>query len=273
MSKTEQIIELWSRGLTNYEISNELSYSLKSIQSLLQKKGLKSNKYIQITESVELQQLILGSILGDGHIGISTKNKSARLSIAHTTKQKEYIEFKYNIFKKYNLAPIKISNNFLRNKKLNKVYEEFRFKTLAHPLFLKYHTCFYNNNIKILNYDILKELDALGIAIWYMDDGFVTKDSFELSTLSFSETEVDFLRDLLYNKFNILTTKVLERRCNKYSIYILKESKNDFINLIEPYIIDSMKYKLVPYNERKIRVLYKLGELLEQPEEANQQPS
>lgn len=52
-------------------------------------------------------------------------------------------------------------------------------------------------------------------------------------------------------------------------MYLLKEDFEKFKNLISPYILECMKYKLLPYKER---VLDKSDELLESCD-ANQQPS
>lgn len=98
-----------------------------------------------------------------------------------------------------------------------------------------------------------------------MDDGFVTKNSFQISSCNFSEEEIAILRRVLKENFNI------ETNINQVNeIYIKAESKNNFLELVTPYIIPSLKYKLIPYANR---VHVKQGELLEHPNKDNQQPS
>ena len=61
--------------------------------------------YPEIPITGKLQQLLIGSLLGDGSfVSNGGHTKNCYLSIAHCIKQKEYLEFKTNILKEYNLA-------------------------------------------------------------------------------------------------------------------------------------------------------------------------
>ena len=61
---------------------------------------------------------------------------------------------------------------------------------------------------------------------------------------SFSQDEVQLLSDWLFEKFSIHSKVYLDRGKYPYLRISQKESKELFLNLIEPYVIDSMKYKL-----------------------------
>lgn len=78
-----------------------------------------------------------------------------------------------------------------------------------------------------------------------MDDGNKTKYSYVFNTQSFNLNERNFLIKLLKRKFNI---KCSLQKDN--SIYIFSESSIFFYNLIFPYILESMKYKLISHNKR-----------------------
>lgn len=56
---------------------------------------------------------------------------------------------------------------------------------------------------------------------------------------------------------------------NDDSMYLLAQDFSKFAEIISPYVIPSMQYKLIPYSKR---VLNKSDELLESCD-ANQQPS
>ena len=74
-----------------------------------------------------------------------------------------------------------------------------------------------------------------------MDDG--SKNGI-LATNCFTKDEVIKLKNMLKNKFNLnfRIKKVYNK--NQWILCVLPKSKQDFENLIRPYIIDSMKYKL-----------------------------
>lgn len=81
-----------------------------------------------------------------------------------------------------------------------------------------------------------------------MDDGGVCNNSFKFSVDCFTNDDIDLLQSMLLDKFNIKTSKQINA-CK--IIYVLSESKQDFKNLIQPYICECMKYKLIPYQELK----------------------
>jgi hypothetical protein len=63
-----------------------------------------------------------------------------------------------------------------------------------------------------------------------------------LNTQSFIEKEVKMMSTELSNKFNLNTNVRLNK--NKNVIIITSESYKIFKDLIDPYIIPSMRYKL-----------------------------
>ena len=82
-----------------------------------------------------------------------------------------------------------------------------------------------------------------------MDDGSGLNSGVKLSTQGFTKDECLFLIDLLKKEFNIKSTlhnvgKSKDKSRDLYSIYIWKESMPIFYDLISPYLIDEMQYKL-----------------------------
>ena len=116
-----------------------------------------------------------------------------------------------------------------------------------------------------MHLDFIKDISALGLAIWYMDDGYVTKNSCIFSSCSFTIEEQQILADILLKKFELHFTVGK----NDNSMYLLAQDFPKFVEIISPYVIPSMQYKLIPYSKR---VLDKSDELLEGCD-ANQQPS
>lgn len=65
------------------------------------------------------------------------------------------------------------------------------------------------------------------------------------ATNCFSKNECEMLQDMFLTKFNIKTRLYCSPNSNQYTLCIKQESLLDFENLIKPYIIPSMEYKLI----------------------------
>lgn len=259
-----KIIELNKQGFTNKEIAEKLNTSPRHIQKLSNRYKIKANKFRQIQVDDELEQFFLGSFLGDGSFRKSAKaSTNANLIISHGEKQTDYLNWKYSFLQSKlitcNLRYYTVTDNRIKKGK----YTTGFLKTESNPIFNKYCDQYKPN--KQIQYDFVKLLTPFGLAVWFMDDGFVTKNSFQISSCSFSKEEITILRQVLKENFNIETNM---NQVNE--IYIKTQSKNNFLKLVTPYIIPSLKYKLIPYADR---VHVKQGELLEHPNKDNQQPS
>ena len=253
----DKIIYLNKKGLTNLEISKVLNTTTKHIQRLTNAYKIKANKLRIINVDSKLEQFFIGSFLGDGSFRKSSKikSKNAKFTVGHGEKQTEYLNWKLNFLKEKGINA-KIYYHTVKDNRIKKGYYTSGFlKTETNPIFNIYDEQYIPK--KSIDYNFIKKLDNFGLAVWYMDDGFVTKNSFQISTCGFEIKEIEILQKILLENFNIKSNIVQSKE-----IYIKAESKYLFIKLIEPYIIPSLKYKLIPYANR---VLNKQGELLEHP--------
>ena len=92
---------------------------------------------------------------------------------------------------------------------------------------------------KRITKEFLKNYSELSLAVHFMDDGCKLKSGYSIATNCFSNEDLKLFIDFLKSKFN------LDCSLHKNNIlYIGAKSKDNFTNLIKPYIIDSMLYKL-----------------------------
>lgn len=260
----QKITELNSKGLTNLEISKLLGTTPQHIQKLSNRYKIKANKTRQIEVDFELRQFLLGSFLGDGSFTMSAKqSKNARLVVSHGEKQTDYNLWKLEFLTSKGIIA-SLRDYAAKDVRVRKGYYTTNvLRTESNPVFNIY--CRQYTPKKSINYEFLKDLDAFGLAVWFMDDGFATKNSFQISSCSFLDEEIAVLQRILKENFDINSNK------NAFNeIYIVAESREKFLSLITPYVIPSLKYKLIPYANR---VHVKQGELLEHPNKDNQQPS
>lgn len=192
----------------------------------------------------EIQRSVLfGTLLGDG--SLKRRGNYHRLHIKHSEKQISFVRYKYNIFS--NITNMKI-NSF--SQEVNgKQYRFSEFVTLTHPEFTKVYQKFYPKGKKRVNNKVVEDFsNPLGLAVWYMDDGSADYAGLSFNTQCFYKKDVDLLRILLKDRFNLSTTK--RRNKNGWIIYIPKRDVSKFVNMIRPYVLPYFKYKLRPYSLR-----------------------
>ena len=183
----------------------------------------------KISFSESQQKLMIGSLLGDGYLDKTTRGYSLR--IHHGIAQKEYVDHKYQLIKSFvNSAP----------KTSGKAYY---FRTVSHPFLTDLRELFYKEHKKILPKDFLEEnFDAFSLAIWIMDDGAADKNQLRINTQSFSWKENLWLINFLQAKFGIASTLNVDR--GKYRLRIRDSSMSSLKQMVLPFIIPSMLYKL-----------------------------
>lgn len=181
----------------------------------------------------------IGSILGDGNLSCNWSKTNYRLKISHSVKQSEYIFWKYEIFKDFVLTK---PNVYEKTKSIS-------FRTISHNEFTDFYKLFYPLGKKVVPKNIEELIkNPFTIAIWFMDDGNAIMRKgilcgYHLNSQSFTFSENKLLSECLNTLYKI--ESVMERNHNNYRLAIWKEdSRRRFKNLIVPYIIDSMKYKI-----------------------------
>ena len=205
---------------------------------LANKKRVKS---LIITENAH--QIIIGSLLGDGSM---VAGSSTRLVINHSTTQKEYALYKKDLLEKENVVVyFRERNSSLTERKIkDRVLKDNGYvtvETVKTPDLVQYRESFYPFGKRTIPI-ITETLNALGLAIWFMDDGSKNVSSYYLCSLAYTEDENKYLQKILLDNFNIKTS--LHKNYDKYSIYVKAESRTLFTSIVKPYVCESMSYKL-----------------------------
>ena len=189
---------------------------------------------LKLTE--EQKEILIGGLLGD--LSLRKIGNYSRLVVEQ--KNKEYLFHLYEIFKDFTRTPPK--ERLQQRLETSEIKATWYFSTISHPEFENYYQLFYKNKIKIIPENINNLLTVRGLAYWYMDDGSNKYPGYMLSTACFSEEE----HNILKNYFLTLDIYITIYN-NKYrSIYISTKNNSNliFLNLIKPYIVTSMLYKI-----------------------------
>jgi hypothetical protein len=230
--------------------------------TLLEKKTLIIRNYTKLEEhDSEVVAVIVGNLLGDGHLKIT--RQSGGLAFVFSKKHIEYAQYFHTFF---SLRGYSKTNPFVckKNKVKTKFYETIRFGTFFFKSFIPLHHMFYREAtlhdrvsgrgterfIKIIPKNIENFLTAQSLAIWFMDDGtFLKKEQIvHFSTHCFMKEEVEFLQQTLQKKFNLtfLVYRASRGKSGKeqYVLTLSRKQLFSFIQLVKPFMIPSMYYKL-----------------------------
>jgi hypothetical protein len=233
------IVFLWTQ-FKNLEINsknNKISsfFTFSNEIETIYYKGIPLNFY--------LEQVIIGLILGDGSLVKKYENGNAYFKYSHGVNQFEYLNFVFDLFVKAGYCTMnKPSKGLILNKQTGKNYIYYTFNSKSLKIFSSLYKIFYINKVKVIpeNISVPKALlTPIGLAFWFMDDGNKTGKGLHLNTNAFSEKDLKLLLLVLKNKFDL--------DCSIHSrnrIYIKVKSVKNFVALVEPFIEESMKYKI-----------------------------
>lgn len=269
------IIEHFPNTPTN-QIAKKLNLSTHMVRSIAQrqnitkcetyKKNLKRELVINrrrwyeenipnLIPSHIQEQIIFGSLLGDGYISKGTRRSENYYYQEHFgEKQREYREWK---LKQLSNLYFTINGNYLRS--------------ISHPYFTRIHKLLYPNKIKTLTTKFLAQCThPLFLTTLYLDDGSLTfsfqfnkkkhivycHPSIILYTLNFTKEENILLMKHINQTFGTNFVLSSHPDGHKTLLKLNKESEvRHLLNTIKPYVHDipSMKYKVCLEENLKIK--------------------
>lgn len=189
------------------------------------------------------KQILIGLLLGDGHLELNGKN--TRLKIDHGEFQKDYVLWKYQELQTLASAnPIQVDVLDRRN---GRTYRHFRFATRTISELNEYRQVFYDGGGKTIPKHIDKLMTKpLTLAVWYMDDGHRRTDcrAVRLNTQSYALEEQLLLQSCLAKNFDI-RVRIHKVTRGMHVLYVPSDEAERFCDVIRPHVIASMKHKLL----------------------------
>jgi len=240
-SKKEMEYQLKEGHFTFKELGNLYQLKPYQIKHLLSSLGIV--EYNDVNDiriynpeiSPSLHQMLLGTMLGDGSL------RPKMYIMGHGINQCKYC---YHIAERLG----EFISTFGDKNTGGSTEKSFYFNTYSHSVFTPYFKKFYSRGKKkkYLTYEAVYELGPEGLAYWFMDDGKYNEYGFYLCTGNIDPiNEGEMLVKVLRGNFSINSNVQIANEKNKYyNIYINANSRSHFLELISPYVIDSMKYKL-----------------------------
>lgn len=145
------------------------------------------------------KDLLIGSLLGDAWLGRNATSKHTHLKIERAYEDIEYLTYEFDILKPLCKSGVK---DYVRKDGGHSCY----FISRSYEILDTYHQKWYVDGTKIVPLDL--KLNPLIVAIWLADDGHIgihhKKQGLLRTTFAtngFTSNEVEFLSDLLSNKY------------------------------------------------------------------------
>ena len=232
-------------GLNHDEMAKEANCTKRVIEKWCQEKHKLTQKYRQknMTFNNLQKDLLIGSLLGDGHID---KRKTQPLFIVvHAENQKDYLYYKYEILKNLcNKEPsfIEGKEQYFSNKKYMR-QNLYRVCTRIHDELIKYR--------KMELKELLDNLNEYSFSIWMLDDAYRTYSQWELC-IAEMEHETEYIINIIKNKFNITPYITKDIRYLKFKANDSRKIDKIILENI-PNDLDIIKYKITKNHISKER--------------------
>jgi len=225
-------------------MSNHIEGNIR-LRAMIEMAKMNLNKH-------ELMSAITWMILGDGSLTAPPRGHS-RLEITHVD-HTDYLEWKKSIIENITGAEIKdrppsksgYSDNWSQ-----------RLRSKTHPVFSILRERLYApRDRKAIDVHALKILTPLGLAILYQDDGSYSCVDYKgrygvdrnllIHTMAYGELENEALARTIVKRSGLIfrVNRVKKSSGLKYRLRLRTSDIDKFFEMIEPYIVPSMMYKL-----------------------------
>jgi hypothetical protein len=211
--------------------------------------------------NIDILSVLICGMLGDWW-GDKIKNQngfSVRFNIEQGIKNSGYIHHLTDLFKNWGyssyVVPKLVKKSESRNdKRVDKSTDRFNYRLTLFTFssLVWVYDSFYINidgvTKKKVPFWIEEYITPIGLAHWVMQDGSrQIKQGIYIATHSFTYEECEFLAQILNRKYNLRTSVVKTGYSDQWRISIWKESMPILVSIVEPYIVDEMKYKFIDY--------------------------
>lgn len=210
-----------------------------------------------MTITQEQKDLIFGTLLGDGNLQTENGGRTWRYRGLQKLGHKDYLFHKYYVLKEFCSAEPGEGSTF--DERTNKTYYRCYFNTRYDDVFRFYGNMFYFHDSKQdkwvkrvpSNQNLYKFLTPGALSYMYMDDGSLKwkgqSNAMLMCTESFAKDDVARIVKVLEAKHSIVAKQTPKNKKDPNSgdrIYIPEKSSAAFRELIKPYLVECMKYKV-----------------------------
>ena len=200
--------------------------------------------------SYQVNEIILGSLLGDGSLKVHKGYKNARFSFRHSDKQSEYFYWKAKMLKE-------ISGNgdvFVQKPDGFSANNKLRYQSRALQMLTELYKLTHKRKTFTIRRKWLNLMTPLSLAIWWFDDGSLITNSRKgvFCTDGFSKESVEILARYLNKVWGIkahvapINRQRFDRKNQYWRLWIRSTDElKKFLRIILPHTPQSMLSKVI----------------------------
>ena len=211
--------------------------------------------------NIQLKEIILGSLLGDGCLVVPKRYKKPHFEFRHSILQKDYFDWKASLLKEISSEKscrIQPPDGW---SKLEKVH----YRSLTHPSLIEIYQLTRPKGTFAITEKWLKCLTPISLMIWWLDDGSLIRNSRQglFCTEGFSHKNISSLQKYLQQRWGIKTHIGIRGKYYQLRMYSTEELKK-FLRLILPYFpVENMLPKVIMIYKDKTRQQRWISEIIE----------
>ncbi len=202
--------------------------------------------------------VVMGAALGDGHVSLTGSAMRGRLRLVHGVAQREYLEYKIRLLGDLVQSPSRYHDGAGTYSKVG----TYSATTLSRPEIAQIHRELYGDNgRKRITQTYLDQLDELGLALWYLDDGSLTTQNSRyqrvsggtsiypatrstFSTYGFTAEEARIICAWHQERWGIESGVTITARGPV--VWLTLAGTRRLHQIIAPHVPPTMEYKLLP---------------------------
>jgi hypothetical protein len=178
--------------------------------------------------SAEQEQVLIGSLLGDGCLCLDYPRGNPNYRETHTEAQKEYLFWKSEILKPFRpsvYSAVRRGDNRMWYISTNRI-----------DLFMPYYRLFYPLGDKVAPDEALARLETLGLAVWFMDDGSLRRRHLVLCTDSWGLEDQRRLAAWFSLRWGVQPSPLYMNHSGNYRLRFRVGDTIKLLELMKPFV-------------------------------------
>jgi hypothetical protein len=207
----------------------------------------------QSRNTAEIKGALYGTLLGDSTVTNRNEFSCEQISenlIKYKGSILEQVSHDLNV---YYHSRDRGNRQIINGKEYNRNIS-YVVQTNKHKFFEKYREVFYHTGTKQVSMDILKYLTPEGLALWFMDDGYLdykvssNTRNLRICTDSFDERSIKNIIQYFNDTWNIQAKVYMHNagkgRASKPRVSFNAENSQKFISVVHKYFLPEFYYKI-----------------------------
>jgi len=247
----ERVHQLFLQGLKRLEIAEALGITGGRVSQCLMAEGVEKHLNVDahgpkctaqsVALSVFQEQVLLGTLMGDAHLSRPQGKAHSRLELGHGMSQRAYMQWKVEL-----LSPLFPTPRVREQQRA--CGDRCMAQSKASPTLTELRRLFYPDGVKRITAAVLDRLDAVAVAVWFMDDGSnqPTKSRRNSLTLTFGDLPLldCQLVHVWFQRRWCLCSSLRSAQAGRYHFLAFGvEAAEQLAGLLRGYTVPSMVYK------------------------------